>query len=275
MPSALEDNYVDVIRKAMRGLAFNEGVLAKRAGIDTSTLQAVLAGERDEAVLAAVARCLGLGEMQLIGLARSQALPEVQAPQEGFAMFSNPHDEGVVNFYIVWHPTTRQAAVFDSGYDASDLLALVKNKSLQVQYLFLTHTHGDHVFDADRIVEKTGARMFYGRGENFAGGEPFDAGREFHLGALRISTRATAGHSAGGVTYVVKGLGEAPLAIVGDALFARSMGGPIVSYEQCLKTNRESLFTLPDATIVCPGHGPLTTIALEKTHNPFFPEYAR
>jgi glyoxylase-like metal-dependent hydrolase (beta-lactamase superfamily II) len=76
------------------------------------------------------------------------------------------------------------------------------------------------------------------------------------------------------VTYVLHGLSK-PVAIVGDALFASSMGGGGVSYAEALKTNRECIFTLPDTTILCPGHGPMTTVAEEKRHNPFFPEYKK
>jgi glyoxylase-like metal-dependent hydrolase (beta-lactamase superfamily II) len=60
------------------------------------------------------------------------------------------------------------------------------------------------------------------------------------------------------------------LAIVGDAIFAGSMGGGAVSYEEALRTNRQSIFTLPDNTVLCPGHGPLTTVGEEKRNNPFF-----
>jgi glyoxylase-like metal-dependent hydrolase (beta-lactamase superfamily II) len=63
------------------------------------------------------------------------------------------------------------------------------------------------------------------------------------------------------------------VAVVGDALFAGSMGGGMVSYEEALRTNRAGIFTLADETIVGPGHGPLTTVGEEKLHNPFFPEY--
>ena len=60
------------------------------------------------------------------------------------------------------------------------------------------------------------------------------------------------------------------LAIVGDALFAGSMGGGLVSYDDALRNNREQILSLPDDTILCPGHGPLTTVGEEKRHNPFF-----
>ena len=68
------------------------------------------------------------------------------------------------------------------------------------------------------------------------------------------------------------GLGQ-PVAIVGDALFAQSMGGGMISYQDALATNRAEIFTLSDETVVCPGHGPMTTVGEEKAHNPFFPEF--
>jgi glyoxylase-like metal-dependent hydrolase (beta-lactamase superfamily II) len=77
----------------------------------------------------------------------------------------------------------------------------------------------------------------------------------------------------GGITFVVEGL-ERPVAIVGDAIFAGSMGGGMISYEDALRTNREKIMALSDVTILCPGHGPLTTVLEEKTNNPFFPEFS-
>ena len=53
---------------------------------------------------------------------------------------------------------------------------------------------------------------------------------------------------------------ERPIAIVGDAIFAGSMGGGMISYEDALRTNREKIMALPDVTVLCPGHGPLTTV---------------
>ncbi len=86
---------------------------------------------------------------------------------------------------------------------------------------------------------------------------------------LDIETRLTWGHSPGGTTFVVNGLAH-PIAIVGDSLFAGSMGGGGVSYPDAVKNNREKILTLPNDTIICPGHGPMTTVGEEKEHNPFF-----
>jgi glyoxylase-like metal-dependent hydrolase (beta-lactamase superfamily II) len=68
----------------------------------------------------------------------------------------------------------------------------------------------------------------------------------------------------------VRGLAR-PVAIVGDAIFAGSMGGGGISYADALRTNREEILSLSDDTIVCPGHGPMTTVGEEKRNNPFFP----
>jgi len=86
---------------------------------------------------------------------------------------------------------------------------------------------------------------------------------------LEIETRLTWGHSPSGMTYVVTGLAR-PIAVVGDSLFAGSMGGGNVSYKDALRNNLEKILTLPDETIICPGHGPMTTVREEKRHNPFF-----
>jgi len=60
------------------------------------------------------------------------------------------------------------------------------------------------------------------------------------------------------------------VAVVGDALFAGSMGRGFQSWELAKQKIREQIFTLPPATLICPGHGPLTTVAEEEAHNAFF-----
>jgi glyoxylase-like metal-dependent hydrolase (beta-lactamase superfamily II) len=135
--------------------------------------------------------------------------------------------------------------------------------------VLLTHTHGDHIYDLDRLKEKTGAPAFVGEREPIDGAEPFVHGRTWSVGSLKIDTRLTWGHSKGGITYIVTGLAQ-PVAVVGDAVFAGSMGGGGVSYADALSTNGKEILSLPGNTIICPGHGPLTTVGEEKKHNPFF-----
>jgi len=116
---------------------------------------------------------------------------------------------------------------------------------------------------------ETGADVFTPAREPVPGAELIEEGKRFRLGNLQIDTRLTWGHSPGGMTYVVTGLAH-PIAIVGDSLFAGSMGGGNVSYQEALRNNLEKILTLSDDTIICPGHGPITTVGEEKEHNPFF-----
>jgi glyoxylase-like metal-dependent hydrolase (beta-lactamase superfamily II) len=188
---------------------------------------------------------------------------------KGLASFNSPFGDMTVNSYVIWDEGTREAAVFDTGADASELLDFLLNAGLAAKYLFLTHTHGDHILELDRVVEKTGAAAFVGDKEPaLEGATAFPAGKTFQLGSLRIETRLTWGHAQGGITYVVHGL-EKPVAVVGDAVFAGSMGGGGVSYADALRTNREEIMSLPDETVLAPGHGPLTTVGEQKVSNPF------
>jgi glyoxylase-like metal-dependent hydrolase (beta-lactamase superfamily II) len=92
------------------------------------------------------------------------------------------------------------------------------------------------------------------------------------LGSLRITNRETPGHAEDGVTYIIGTWGDdAPhVAIVGDAIFAGSMGGAPQHGAFARQKVREQILSLPAETLICPGHGPLTTVAEEKEHNPFF-----
>ncbi len=174
-----------------------------------------------------------------------------------------------VNAYLVWDPRSRAAAAFDTGADCSEMVRFANHHKLNVQLILLTHAHADHVADLPRLREETGADVFTPAREPVPGAEPIQEGKRFRLGNLRIETRLTWGHSQGGMTYVVTGLAR-PIAVVGDSLFAGSMGGGNVSYQDALRNNLEKILTLPDKTIICPGHGPMTTVGEEKVHNPFF-----
>jgi glyoxylase-like metal-dependent hydrolase (beta-lactamase superfamily II) len=175
----------------------------------------------------------------------------------------------MVNSYLAYDAASGCAVAFDTGSDGSDMLSFLAARALRLELILLTHSHGDHIFDLDRLKEKTGAPAWIGGREPVEGAAEFDAGHAFTCGNLRIETRLTWGHSKGGITYVIGGL-ERPVAVVGDAVFAGSMGGGGVSYLDALRTNREQILSLPEATVLCPGHGPLTTVGEEKANNPFF-----
>ena len=118
------------------------------------------------------------------------------------------------------------------------------------------------------------ATLYTSSKEPIEGANLIDCGHEFNVGPLNGTALLTHGHSKGGLTYFIQGL-DRPIAIVGDALFAGSMGGGSVSFEDALKTNRQHIFSLPDNTVICPGHGPMTSVKEEKEMNPFYPEFKK
>ena len=75
----------------------------------------------------------------------------------------------------------------------------------------------------------------------------------------------------GGTTFLIEG-STVQAAIVGDAIFAGSVGGIRQNYHESLESIRREILSLPDETVLCPGHGPLTSVAQEKSNNPFFPK---
>jgi len=259
----LEDNYDDILNKACRGLRFADRDLAARTGLDSATIAAVRNGQFNEPVVRKLAPVLALNADALVALRhwRPQPVGEIA----GLAHFSTPYSSMLVNNFVVFDPATQLAAVFDTGTDCTAAIAL----PVRIQQIFITHAHSDHILALDRLQKQTGARAHVSEREPIAGAEPFPDGHTFAIGNLRVETRRTSGHARGGTSYIVAGLTRR-LAFVGDALFAGSMGGGLVSYTEALETNRTNLLTLPGDTILCPGHGPLTTVAEEREHNPFF-----
>jgi glyoxylase-like metal-dependent hydrolase (beta-lactamase superfamily II) len=265
----LEDNAGDIIGKAQRGLGISDSKLAEKARVSSETIRKLREGGVDEAALLSVAPILGLNRQALRDLAKSEWHPEKIETHDGVSQFNTDYHGMAVNAYLVWDPATHAAAAFDTGADSSEMVHFANRHKLDVQLIFLTHAHADHVADLPRLREETGADVFTPAREPVPGAELIDEGKRFRLGNLQIDTRLTWGHSPGGMTYVVIGLAH-PIAIVGDSLFAGSMGGANVSYHDALRNNLEKILTLPDDTIICPGHGPMTTVGEEKAHNPFF-----
>ena len=265
MTIPLEDNVGDIIGKAQRGLRISDSQLAERAGLTGKVRE----GNFDDESLERVAPVLDLNAAALRKLGSGKWEPEPLGEIDGLAMFNTTYGDMTVNAYLIWDPATRDAVAFDTGADCGGMLERVQSDHLKVKLILLTHAHPDHVADLRRLRETTGAPVYISELEPEEGAEPIAEGKRFEVGSLKIEARLTSGHSPGGITYVVTGLAK-PLAVVGDSLFAGSMGGGNVSYQDALRNNREKILTLPEETIVCPGHGPLTTVGKEKRDNPFF-----
>lgn len=274
--ATLEDTYLDVIGKARSGAGMSEPDLIRNAGISTEQWHALLGGAVDADVLRRIAGPLRLHADGLLRLARGDYTPP-SARVRGLRQISTPFSMGgyeglMVNAYIVWDPATKVAAVFDTGTDAAPILQCVSDEGLRVEHIFLTHTHHDHVEALGPLQKGLGDAappVHVHSSERRSGMLSIDRGTQVHLGSLRIQPRLTSGHSPGGMTYVIQGL-KRPLAIVGDALYAGSAGGAR-NWESALAAVVREVLTLPPETVLCPGHGPQTTVAYERANNPLFP----
>ncbi len=191
------------------------------------------------------------------------------------------------NSYLLTDEVTREAALFDPGMESEPVADVLARERLTVTAIINTHGHFDHVFGNAYFKAKTGAPLLMHRadldlvrrleeqslyfGFRATPSPPPDRfleeGDEVRVGGIRLRVLHTPGHSPGGICLVTDGT-----AFVGDTLFAGSIGRtdlPGGSAETLLTSIREKLLTLPDDTVIYPGHGPATTIGHERRHNPF------
>ena len=221
---------------------------------------------------------LNLHAPALFEMAKGAWYPE-PVEMEGLAAFNTPfpirgYQEMTVNSYLVWDPTSKKAAAFDTGANVEGMLEVIKAKGLSLSMVCLTHTHDDHIAALPALLEATGNPPVWASAhEPYKGAEIFEPGKCLFIGYLQIDTCLTSGHSPGGTTFVISGLGR-PVAVVGDSLFCCSQGGAPDNFKEALDNNRKHILSLPDETVVCPGHGPMTSVGEEKEHNPFFAEEA-
>jgi glyoxylase-like metal-dependent hydrolase (beta-lactamase superfamily II)/DNA-binding Xre family transcriptional regulator len=269
MAIPLEDNFTDIIGKAQRGLNLSDSQLAEKSGVTAEKIRRLRDGDVDVDALHQIAPVLKLNPSALVEFARNDWKPATTGEIDGLAQFNTPYHDMTVNAYLIWNPQSREAVVFDTGADCGEILKRIRQEKLSVKLILLTHAHGDHIADLSRLKKGTGAPVFISEREPVNGVETIGEDKQFRVGELEIKAELTWGHSPGGMTFVVTGLAH-PVAIVGDSIFAGSMGGGNVSYEDAVKNNLEKILTLPNDTIICPGHGPMTTVGEENEHNPFF-----
>ena len=265
---ALEDNFEDVLGKAMRGQGLTAREAAGKAGLSEKAVDSLLAGRFAEADARALASALALSADALVKLATGRHRPDVPRPSS-MVVVTTRYGDMSVNAYIVWDRGTREAAIFDTGADAAPMLEAVSAHDLHVLAIFLTHSHADHVQALSALKRKLDVEAWSSELEPVRGTNCFRPGDLFNAGHHFIRTRLTPGHTPGGTTFVIEGP-VLQAAIVGDALFAGSVGGIHNGYAETLGNIRREILSLGDDTILCPGHGPLTTVALEKAGNPFF-----
>jgi glyoxylase-like metal-dependent hydrolase (beta-lactamase superfamily II) len=271
----LEDHPGDVIRKARAMTGVTAGAAAKAAGLTEAELAVFEdSGKTAKNIpFAALASLIGLHADKLESLAKGWLPSEKDlSPWRELRQITTTAGGNAVHCYLVWDEVTREAALFDTGWDAGPVLKLLEENQLQLKHVFITHTHQDHMAGLQVIRDRFPKAHLHTDAKS---APPQHRNRRndcIHLGSLRITNRDTPGHAEDGVTYIVGNWPEdAPhVAIVGDAIFAGSIGRGNQSWDLARQKVREQIFSLPPDTLLCPGHGPLTTVAEEKAHNPFF-----
>lgn len=199
-----------------------------------------------------------------------------------------------INTYAVYDPGTKDCAVIDPGMlgqqEEKAMTDFISKNGLKVTHVINTHLHIDHAVGnnflkraynvpvlAHKDDEPLGERIqqqayMFGISENFDGVEISDYLSDneiIKIGNGELKVICMPGHSQGSVAFYDK---EDRFVIVGDALFKGSIGRtdlPGGNHAQLIKSITERLLTLPDDTVVYPGHGPATTIGEEKRSNPF------
>jgi glyoxylase-like metal-dependent hydrolase (beta-lactamase superfamily II) len=193
------------------------------------------------------------------------------------------------NCSIIGDETSREAMVIDPGDDIADILALIQKHNLNVKQIVITHAHIDHVGGAMKLRAATGAPILLNQNDSALlkmldvqaawigmpspGHVDIDHSigelDKVQAGPLVAQVMHTPGHTEGSVCLYFPAQRKL---IAGDTLFAGSIGRtdlPGGSFEKIISSLHEKVLSLPDETVVVPGHGPLTTIGEERESNPF------
>jgi hydroxyacylglutathione hydrolase len=271
----LEDHLGDIVRKARMMTNVSAGEAAAAAGLSEAQLaQLEASGQAPAAAnIAGLAQRTGLQPAKLEAIAKGWLpAPKDLSTWRELRCITTSDGEMSVNCYLVWDEVSREAALFDTGFEAAPILKTVADEQLQLRHLFITHWHSDHVAALEDLRREFPKVRLHSSSKSAPVDQRNRPNDFIHLGSLRVTHRDTPGHAEDGTTYIVGTWPEdAPhVAIVGDAIFSGSMGRGNQSWDLARQKVREQILLLPPETLLCPGHGPLTTVAEEKAHNPFF-----
>ena len=258
----LEDECSDIVKKAREGLGLSIRALADSAGVSPRTIVALESYK--EGLLKSVADALSLSYEKLTAVYENTSMTDpVVFPDDPTctAMCFEIEASGTTaNAYIVREEEKKTAVLIDGIGASKDALHFIKHMRLVPESLLITHGHFDHTAGIEALKQVFPSMAVYLAGKDILKDCNIPS-RNFHIQAL-----TTPGHSEDAVCYVVNG----KVMFVGDTIFAGSVGRPNYDYNQLLENIRNKIFTLPDNTILAPGHGPLTTVGEEKKNNPFF-----
>ncbi|HEV8150092.1 MAG TPA: MBL fold metallo-hydrolase [Gemmatimonadales bacterium] len=198
-----------------------------------------------------------------------------------------PNGQFAQNCYLAYDPQHPEAVLIDPGEEPERFLAAAAQQGRRISAIWLTHAHLDHILGVGEIHAATGAPIALHPGDR----ELYDGlpqqglwmdlrltrppppaaelvhGQRLTIGSIAIEVRHVPGHSPGHVCFVAPGA-----VLSGDVLFEGSIGRtdlPGGDFDSLIASIRRELLSLPDDTVVYPGHGAATTIGRERRTNPF------
>ncbi|MBI2885902.1 MAG: MBL fold metallo-hydrolase [Chloroflexi bacterium] len=195
------------------------------------------------------------------------------------------------NVYLIYDEEAKEALLADPAMQSEPIWEFIQQRALALKYIVNTHGHSDHCWNNAYFKEHAPAARFLIHqgdepmlaslaqsglrwGMKVAPSPPPDGyledGQALQVGGIAVEVLHTPGHTPGSSCLYVPGV-----VITGDTLFKQSIGrydSPGGSLERLLASIRARLLVLPDETVVCPGHGPTSTLGDERENNPFLDE---
>ena len=193
------------------------------------------------------------------------------------------HNMFATNAYLVWDEESKKAFMVDPGSGFPEVAEFMEKEGLDLEYIMLTHAHGDHTGGINFLKEKfPGVKLLASRAERKLlydrhaslgkGGYTADVevrdGDTLNVGNILLSFIDCPGHTPGGMSIYA----DNKVLFSGDTLFHASVGRtdlPGGDWDVLVDTIKNKLYVLPDDTTVLPGHMDQTTIGFEKRYNPF------
>ncbi len=192
-----------------------------------------------------------------------------------------------INTILAWCERTKAAAIFDPGAEAETMIEEIERRGLELKWLINTHGHLDHIaenrvikerFDVSLLIHPLDRPMLTDPAKNLSlytgdsvvspdADQVLVEGDHVVIGEETLNVLHVPGHTPGSLVFYQPGI-----LIAGDTLFAGGVGRTDFpgGSERALYDNiRSKLYTLPEETLVYPGHGPTTTIGEERRTNPF------
>lgn len=204
------------------------------------------------------------------------------------------------NSYLLGDANAGVAIAVDPGGRAEEIAAVAERRGVKIERIINTHSHIDHVSGVEDLQALTGATFWlhpeaapmmaalpqqaamFGLPEMEAPSVDRDVvvGETIEVGELRLEVRYTPGHAPGHVTFVTQPVeyegAVRSLALCGDVIFRGSIGRtdlPGGDYPTLMQVIEREIMSLPEETLLLSGHGPATTVGLERATNPFVHEW--